>query len=46
MVLFPNLLHNVYPVFLVKSIVIVKAIRLNKKQIKISSRFVYIKYKF
>ena len=45
MVLFPSLLHNVYPVFLVKLTVTTKQMRLNRKQIKISLGFAYTKYK-
>ncbi len=45
MVPFPNLARNVYPVFPVKSTVTAKRIRFNRKQIGISPRFAYTKYK-
>ncbi len=45
MVFFLILLHNVYPVFLVKSTVMAKETRINKKKIGISLRFAYTKYK-
>ena len=45
MVLFPSFLHNVYPVFFVKSTVTAKKTRLNRKQVDISLRFAYTKYK-
>ncbi len=41
----PNLPRNVYPVFLMKSTVTAKGIRLNKKQIGISLGFDYTEYK-
>ncbi len=42
---FPNLPHNVYPVFPVKSTVTAKETRFNRKQIGISPRFAYTEYK-
>ncbi len=45
MVPFPNLPHNVYPVFPVKSTVTAKRTRLNRKQIGISPGFAYTEYK-
>ena len=45
MVPFPNLLLNVYPVFPIKSAIIAKKTRFNRKQIRITSGFAYNKYK-
>ncbi len=45
MVLFPNLPHNIYPIFPVKSTVTAKRTRLNRKQIGISPGFAYTEYK-
>lgn len=45
MVFFSSFLPNIYLVFSIKSTVIVKKIKLNKKQIEITLKFVYIKYK-
>lgn len=45
MVSFSCLMHNVYPVFLVKLIVMAKKVWFNIKQIGISSGFTYTKYK-
>ncbi len=42
---FPNLPHNVYPVFPVKSTVTAKGTRLNRKEIGISPGFAYTEYK-
>ena len=45
MVYFLSLLPNVYLVFFIKLTVIIRKTRLNRKQIRITLRFVYIKYK-
>lgn len=44
-VFFSKFLYNVYLFFSLKSIVIIKKTKFNKKQIRISLRFGYIKYK-
>lgn len=45
MVNFSNFLFNIYPIFLIKSIIIKKNISINKKQIEIILEFAYTKYK-
>lgn len=45
MISFPSLPANIYPVFLVRSIVTAKNTRLNRKQVGITPGFAYTKYK-
>lgn len=45
MVLFPNLICNVYPIFSIKFNIIIKSAIFKKKQIDTTLEFIYTKYK-